>query len=132
MKKKIYLIAIAIVVICAVIFVATKKQKPDTREKYALFTFIDTPYNEATMKLYRNNKLIYEGTQRRFDRNHSLKMFISNFPKEDSTKFRLVVLDADTTFYVRTMDYDSLMIVMGSPKHLWIYDAKDIREMIID
>jgi len=89
---------------------------PNPKNQYSLY-LAKLSESKYPVSLWVNNKLIYDG-QFEFGKNSEVPnyMYISQFPKQDKTIFRISTANKDTTFSYKTDTIEKLYIWIPSEK----------------
>lgn len=101
---------------CFVLILLFSCSSPNPKNQYSLY-LAKLAGSKYPVSLWVNNKLIYDG-QFEFGKNSEVSnyMYISQFPKQGKTIFRISTANRDTTFSYKTDTIEKLYIWIPSDK----------------
>lgn len=110
------------------------KTSPKEEDQLALYLCIDKELinDSLNLILFLNDTILYNGTFiGGYKTTIPSDMFISNIKKENNAKFRFVYYERDTTFFINTLNIDSLVMSFYGTNGLVTIDNHDEAGWII-
>ena len=125
---------IAIIIIVLLVFMACKTKLEDDSKKVSVFVGILMPEVEGKVSVWVNDSLIYKGD---FiygkESEYGNEMLVGKVRKDSSLyKFKVKILDRDTTFNYNMSNVDSIAIGLIIDKNKYFYIRDNSVHLMLD